>query len=235
MLEKNKNTFRNIIWVLLLASIGSIVTIAYTYYTSDNRELLIANEDTVSLINSDLPAQITSNYFLIDKPNKKIKSFFVKKIAIKNSGNKGGENIPISVCLKGKEIFLINNPIIKTEPKEIIDVIKIKKQAGSTNNKHTWDISLLNPGESVIFEYFIYSEKEVKNCKANVLVRKRDWDVRKGTILDNTKKLLMQLKISKMIIFWLSISLIGLGLVVFIIFNNLDKKFQKIIKRIKLQ
>lgn len=153
-----------------------------------NRELLIANEDSISLINGDLPSQITSNYFLTNKPTKKIKSLFFKKIAIKNIGNEDGENMPLSIFLKGKNVSLIDNPTIKTKPKEIVDIIKIQKEANSTNTKHIWNITLLKPGETVTFEYMIYSEEKVKPPKINVLARKKSWESKKGVFSDSTTK-----------------------------------------------
>ena len=176
---------------ILAASSGAVVTVTVTKYLtkSPNRELLIANEDSVSLINGDLPTQITSNYFLTDKPTKKIKSLFLKKIGIKNNGNVDAEDIPLFICVKGKDIFLIDKPTIKTEPKKIIDVINIRKKTDSTSNKHTWNIPLLKPGEDVIFEYMIYSEKKVKNVEVNVVTRKKGWEDKKGIISNpNTKK-----------------------------------------------
>ena len=88
--------------------------------------------------------------------------------------------------MKGKNIFLIDNPIIKTEPKEIIDIIKIQKEANSTKNEHIWNIPLLKPGETITFEYMIYSEEKIKAPKVNVLVRKKSWKSKKGIFFDST-------------------------------------------------
>lgn len=172
---------------IIATSIGAIIGAMATDYLEDNtvRELLLANEDSISLINGDLPRQITSNSFLTDKPSKKIKTLFLKKIAIKNNGNTDGENIPLVVCLKGRDLFFIAKPTIKTEPKKIIDAINIQKKPDSTSNKHIWNISLLKPGEYVVFEYMIYSERKVKEIEVNVLARKKGWKVRKGKLLDS--------------------------------------------------
>ncbi len=189
-IEEIKPSFswKYLVLTTLLTFIIVSMTALVTYYFKDSpvRELLVANDDSVSLINGDLPTQITARYSLKDKPNKKIKSLFFKKIAVKNNGNEDGENIPLSVFLKGKNIFLVDNPIIKTEPKEIIDIIKVQKEANSTNNEHIWNIPLLKPGETITFEYMIYSEEKIKTPKVNVLVRKKSWKSKKGIFFDST-------------------------------------------------
>lgn len=179
-----KRYLGTLIIAVIAASAGAIITESFKD-SPPVRELLVANEDGVSLINGDLPRQITSNSFLTDKPSKKIKSLFLKKVAIKNNGNTDAENMPLVVCLKGKDIFFVAKPTIKTEPKKIIDAINIRKNPNSTINKHIWNISLLKPGEYVIFEYMVYSEKKVKEIEVNVLAREKGWKVRKGKLLDS--------------------------------------------------
>ena len=163
------------------------------------RELTIYESDTKGLLNNNaLPNEIIASYFLKSrngKHDKKISSLFLKTIIIRNTGNKGAENVPLSVCAKGENIFLIDNPEIKTFPMGILDALDIKKTS-STNNKHKWEIPLLKPEEAVMFEYMIYSEKPLKNLTINVLSRKKDWKTQKASILTQQKnKLKMWQKI----------------------------------------
>jgi len=178
-----------IISAIILAFIGGLIT--YLFKDSPNRELTVYDNEPKSLLNNNaLPKEIISNYLLKDKngkQNKKISSLFLKTIIIRNTGNKDGENIPLSVCLERENIFLIDDPEIKTNPKKIIAALKMEKQTGSTNTKHIWSIPLLQPGEAVIFEYMIYSEKKVKDFKVTPIVRKKDWKVKEGTILEQQK------------------------------------------------
>lgn len=157
------------------------------------KELTIYDSDSKKLLNDNvLPMKIGATYFLRGKNNKydkKINSIFSKIIIIRNTGNKGAENIPLSVYLEDKCVDLIENPEIKTSPKGIINSLEIQKKVGSTNNKHIWNISLLNPGEAVMFEYIFYSEiTTVKKCNLNILSRKKDWKVKRESILEKTKE-----------------------------------------------
>ena len=59
------------------------------------------------------------------------------------------ENILITICLETIKLTYSIAPNIKTDPKEIVGAIKITKKDRGTTKKHIWDISLINPNESV--------------------------------------------------------------------------------------
>ena len=84
---------------------------------------------------------------------------FRKVVLIRNSGNEGAENVLVTAALAEKDAHLVAMPKITTEPKDIVDVVSVSRVEGGNSNRPTWNISLLNPGESVKFEYFVYSEK----------------------------------------------------------------------------
>jgi hypothetical protein len=144
----------------------------------------------VNLLNDDVipKGEIEATYHLKGNPNKKISSLFLSTIALKNTGNEGAENVLITASLKGGNAKLIDHPKIKTDPKEIVDAITLTKKDGSTTQKHIWNISLINPNESVIFDYFVYSENQIDAITLNVLPRKKDWKILKGSILSHEEK-----------------------------------------------
>lgn len=46
-----------------------------------------------------------------------------------------------------------------------------------------WNVPLLNQGESLTFEYTIYSEKKLTGISFSTVPRKKDWDVSRENIL----------------------------------------------------
>lgn len=196
-IEKAKTSFiKKHLGKIFFLIISAIITLAVSkiFTDSPSKELTVYDNGNISFIdnyNIDSPSKTHIKVMLFEKGNiakKKLRSLFFKTISIKNTGNKGADNILVSICLEGDNIFLVDTPTIKTVPQEIISGLKVHKNASSTKNKHIWNISLLNPMESIVFDYTIYSELGVKDFKINVLPRKKDWKVRNISVLNHRKK-----------------------------------------------
>ncbi len=121
--------------------------------------------------------QIVAEYHLKAAPETRLKTLIRKQVRVENTGTKSAEDILFSAAIKEDGAMLVDKPGISTVPKEIVDGILVKKTAASDNKKHVWTISLLNPGESILFDYGIYSEAEVKAASLTVAVRKADWQI----------------------------------------------------------
>ena len=195
MVQKEIKPSFSLKYLLLTLLTTALVTaagigITKLFETKSNKELTVYIGDQVNLLNDDaIPkGEIEATYHLKGNPNKQISSLFLKTIAIKNTGNKGAENVLITASLNGSNAKLIDHPKIKTDPKEIIDAITLTKKDNSTTQKHIWNISLINPNESVILDYFVYSEKQIDAITLNVVPRKKDWKILKGSILSHEEK-----------------------------------------------
>lgn len=150
---------------------------------SDSRpikEITVANGNLINLINDLylLEEQYGVKYYLKDETRTKISSLFWKKVIIENSGNKGVSDLSVTVILRGNDIKLGEFPNIKTVPSKVIDTIAVKKDYVSTDDKHLWTVSLLNPGESITFEYSAFSKKKIDSISLYIIPRKRDWKIK---------------------------------------------------------
>ena len=74
--------------------------------------------------------------------------------------------------------------MIRTDPKYIVHAIDYKKTHESTEQNHVWLVSLLNPGESLIFDYSVYSEESVQPVRLTVVPRKKNWTSAEGFALE---------------------------------------------------
>lgn len=179
---------------LIISAVG--LTVSKLYQSRPVREIVVYDNGQINLLNdASLPKdQIEASYYLKGKPKKKIESLFLNLIAIKNAGNEGVENLNVTFNLKEDNAFLVSKPKIKTEPKEIIDAISVtKKEVESSDKKHVWNITLLNPGEAVLFEYSIYSQEKTENVTLSTSPRKKDWGVSSKSLIDNKKEVILPL------------------------------------------
>lgn len=124
-----------------------------------------------------LNAGINAAYYTSETP-KKISTLFIISVTIKNIGNEGVEGLPVIFSLKEKEAILTKKPRIKTSPKDIFPALNISlDEKLSSSRKHTWNVPLLNPAESISFEYIVYSEDKIKSITLLVTPRKKNWKV----------------------------------------------------------
>lgn len=171
-----------LITTIIISGVG--LGFSKLYVSKTKKEFTLIDAFEIDLLNDDaLPKeQIEVKYYLKGNPKKEISTLFRKSVTIRNSGNEGAENLQVSAVLKGDNIFLASEPNIITQPREIIDVITIKKGEGSTETQHNWSVSLLNPGESITFEYNVYSVEDVDKIILNIIPRKKDWVVVKQSV-----------------------------------------------------
>lgn len=174
-------SFKYLVLTLLTTMIISAAGLGVTklYESKPKKELGLINGFEINLLNDEeLPKEvIEAKYFLKSDPKKEISTLFRKKVSIENLGNEGVENLNISAVIKGDKLFFASDPKITTSPKEIIDAIVITKGNGSNSTKHDWVVSLLNPGEIIMFEYSVYSEESIKEVELNIIPRKKDWTI----------------------------------------------------------
>ena len=153
---------------------------------------------------------------------------YTKKFTIKNDGDIGAENITVLVALEGEEIYLNLSPKITTFPNDLKNFVNLKKEKKSTNKLHYWNVSLLNPGETLSFEYMVASNLNLESVSLNVMARKKDWHV-----VDQHKEKEKQKETAKVWAEWIIAGLFILLILQFVIlgiekFNILKKGIQRI-------
>jgi len=180
-------TLKYIALTLITTLLVSLVSVIVSKYTDSrpSRELHVFTMPGLGLIgDSKLPRdQIEAIYYLKSNPKREIRSLFRKAFLIQNAGTEGVENVRMTATIKEPNVFLISNPRISTEPPEILNAISVKKDEASTQSNHIWTVSLLNPKESIIFDYIVYSEEEHNEVLMTFLPRKKNWTVINKDIL----------------------------------------------------
>ncbi len=173
---------------MIVSGIGLLIS--KIYESKPVKEMEVFQDSQVDIFNDDaFPKDlIEATYYLKGNPKKKIAMLFRKVVLIRNSGNEGAENVLVTAALAEKDAHLVAMPKITTEPKDIVDVVSVSRVEGGNSNRPTWNISLLNPGESVKFEYFVYSEKKLRQINLNILPRKKDWKIINHSLFDRTQK-----------------------------------------------
>jgi len=157
--------------------------------------------------------KIEVEYYLKGEKRKKISSLFRNKVIIKNSGNIGVSNLEVTAILKDEKAELVDSPKLESSPLNILDVISVSKNENSTNKKHIWVISLLNPGESVSFDYSIFSESKLDSVLFELIARKKDLKVKQEELAlskDTSISEVIFLVFSGFILFLASIFLVAL-------------------------
>ncbi len=195
---------------VIISGVGLVISKAYE--SRPSREIEVFQDDQIDVLNDvGFPRdQIEANFYLKGNPKKKVATLFRTVVVIRNSGNEGAENILVSATLAESNAHLVAAPKIRTEPREIVDAISFSKNDSSASNKQTWTISLLNPGESVILEYFVYSEEKLASITLNILPRKKDWTVVRKSLLYQKQKDARQSVIK-------TIAIVGAGPIAFLI------------------
>lgn len=177
-----------LISTVLISGVG--LAISKAYESKPKKEIEVFQDEQIDILNdAAFPRDhIEATYYLKGNPKKKVATLFRKVVIVRNAGNEGAENILVSAALAETDAHLVAAPKVRTQPKEIVDAIAISRSDSGAGNKQTWNISLLNPGESVIFEYFVYSEQKISAINLNILPRKKDWVVVNKSLLNQTQK-----------------------------------------------
>lgn len=211
MPEEIKPSFslKYFILTLFTAAIVAVVGLGINYIAlNSKKEIMVIEGIQIDLIrNFQLPEdKITAIYYFKNDPKRKIESLFKKGFIVKNNGNEGIENLEITFSLAEEDAALVETPDITSKPKDIIHAIEvIKDQKLSNQHKHVWNVSLLNPSESIIFDYNVYSESKIKQITFQIFPRKKDWEVTYNTIIDDLKKKMLTDAIKDIIIATLAI------------------------------
>lgn len=140
----------------------------------------LSEEMSKNLVGLDERAKsgIIADFKLKSTPNEQLKSYFEYKVRVKNSGDIGVENLIIFVDSTDSNIVIVEPPIIKTIPDNIILGMSIVKSTATQNKGPVpWNIPLLNPGEIVEFSFSAYSTVLLDTVKITTLPRKKDWEI----------------------------------------------------------
>jgi hypothetical protein len=152
---------------------------------SEKRILTVIEDQTENLLNLDQKVhdEIITTYTLRNNPSESVKSYFRYSATIHNTGDIGVEKLKVFVQVDNSDVILAKTPSITTAPPDIHQgiILQQNKQVVETS-KDEWEVSLLNPHESITFTYIGYSTKEINNASFRLVPRKKDWEViREGT------------------------------------------------------
>ena len=175
---------------IMLVIVVSIITGGIGYFwdnlfdRSERRILTVTEAQTENLLNLDqkVEDEIITSYTLRNSPSETIKSYFRYSATIHNTGDIGVEKLKVFVQVDNSDIILTKTPSIATAPPDIHQGIIVQQNKKVVEaSKDEWEVSLLNPHESITFTYIGYSTKEVNNASFKLVPRKKDWEViRKG-------------------------------------------------------
>ena len=147
---------------------------------SEKRILTVIEDQTENLLNLDQKVhdEIITTYTLRNNPSESVKSYFRYSATIHNTGDIGVEKLKVFVQVDNSDVILAKTPSITTAPPDIHQgiILQQNKQVVETS-KDEWEVSLLNPHESITFAYIGYSTKEVNNALFKLVPRKKDWAV----------------------------------------------------------
>lgn len=187
---KGSWTFSNIMWTIVVslvtAVLGGILGYGLKYFfdPSEKRTLTVIEDQTENLLNLDQKVhdEIITTYTLRNNPAESVKSYFRYSATIHNTGDIGVEKLKVFVQIDNSDVILVKTPSITTVPPDIHQgIILQQNKKGVEVSKDEWEMSLLNPHESITFAYIGYSTKEVNNASFKLVPRKKDWEViRKG-------------------------------------------------------
>ncbi len=175
-----------LIIVLSIANIilGGILG-KYFFDQPEKRILTVTETQTENLLNLDQKVydEIITSYTLRNTPSETVKSYFRYSATIRNDGDMGVEKLKVFVQVNGSDIILVKSPSITTVPPDIHQAITLQQNKKVVEaSKDEWEVSLLNPHESITFTYIGYSTKEINNASFRLVPRKKDWEViREGT------------------------------------------------------
>ena len=177
---KQSLSFKYFLIIILSSLIGGLITYGFSYYQelSSEQILNISLLDGRNQVSKDFNSNIIEANYILKKDSSKINSFFTKTIVVTNTGKKGIEKLDIVINSNNQDIVLLERPLVETEPKDLIDFLKINYEYNS-DNKHIISIPLLNKDESIILKYNAYSPKTIAFLDLNAHVRKKDLKINK--------------------------------------------------------
>ena len=187
---KESRSRSSIIWTAVISFVTgvlvSFVTIIlsyglkYVFDPSEKRILTVTENQTENLLNLDQKVydEIITTYTLRNRPSESVKSYFRYSATIHNTGDIGVEKLKVFVHVDNSDVILAKTPSITTTPPDIHRgiILQQNKQVVETSEDE-WEVSLLNPHESITFAYIGYSTKEVNNALFKLVPRKKDWAV----------------------------------------------------------
>lgn len=221
----------------------------YLFESPDDKIISVNKVVTENLIQSvnEFKNQIKAEYSIIGNENIEIKSYFRQSIQIRNEGGEGIENLEIIFDTNNPEINLLTPPSINTIPKEVKKSLKFTLSKDSVSSSHSWIVDLVNPSETIIFEYSAYSSTLVEILDIEVIPRKKDWNVIYNPGLSTSSKNDFWLISIFIALIFLLIGLFGIEKTVKLLFNinpipyefesrfkDLKKSIQKIKKETDL-
>ena len=187
---KEAGSRSSIIWTAVISFVTGILVsfvtgilgyaLKYFFDPPERRILIVTETQTKNLLNLEQKVhdEIITSYALRNTPSETIKSYFRYFATIHNDGDVGVEDLKVFVQINDSDVILDKTPSITTVPPDIRQGITLQQNGQAAKvSKDEWEVSLLNPHESIEFAYIGYSTKEVNNASFKIVPRKKDWKV----------------------------------------------------------
>jgi hypothetical protein len=177
-------TVSHIVLTVVLSLLTGIVgySLKYIFEQPPKKTITVLEEGTDNLLKIDksISGEVITVYKSAGIPDKPIKGYWKYKTTLTNSGDVGVDNFRVVVETTGKQAAFSKTPNITTSPTAIIKGLKLTQNNLTPPGKDEWLVDLLNPGESVSFEYFAYSPQIDDSVTFTTVVRKKDWEILSG-------------------------------------------------------
>ena len=179
-------SFNNIMWTIVVSIVTAVLGgilgygLKYLFDPSEKRILTISENQTENLLNLDQKVydEIITTYTLRNRPAESIKSYFRYSATIHNTGDIGVEKLKVFVHVDNSDVILAKSPSITTVPSDIHQGISFQQNKKIVEpSRDEWEVSLLNPHESITFTYIGYSTREISSVSFKLVPRKKDWEV----------------------------------------------------------
>ena len=179
-------SLNNIMWTIVVSIVTAVLGgilgygLKYLFDPSEKRILTITENQTENLLNLDQKVydEIITTYTLRNRPAESIKSYFRYSATIHNTGDIGVEKLKVFVHVDNSDVILAKSPSITTVPSDIHQGISFQQNKKIVEtSKDEWEVSLLNPHESITFTYIGYSTREISSVSFKLVPRKKDWKV----------------------------------------------------------
>ncbi|HUY12867.1 MAG TPA: hypothetical protein VMX16_04445 [Terriglobia bacterium] len=184
-LEAVIHSIRNALILCLLA----LLFVVPKFYLRRSLKDATALRKTVSVLSDKVPnlvfpdaelIGVRARFTLLSNPKTVIKSYFIYRISVTNTGGESLENGELYVRAPAG-VTLVGEPLKRTEPPGLVDAMRLSHDSPpSRTEKDQWRIGLLNPGETLTLMYAGYSTRNFEASQLKAIFRKKDWSASYG-------------------------------------------------------
>jgi hypothetical protein len=164
------------IFLSILTGCGGYI-LKYFLESPPRQVITISTSNSGNLLNLDreLQKRVVTKFEMLKNPDLMVESFFRYNVKFRNSGELGIDSLHVTIEANDASITIVKPPNISGSPPNILKAMELKNDTiAQPSYRDQWIIPLLNPGESINFEYLLYSENKTDSCNIAAIARKKD-------------------------------------------------------------